>query len=108
MMYEINQDIQNLWNYLCIGSKPVKSDCVIGLGSILTLVPKKCAELYNQGLADYIVFSGNCGKGTKGVISITEAERFKQIALKEGVPEDKILTETMATTTYENFKYIKS
>lgn len=105
-MYDINEDIEILWNYLCIGTEPIKSDCIIGLGSILTLIPKRCADIYNQGLADYIVFSGNCGKGTKGIISITEAERFKKIAIEEGVVEDRIITESRATTTYENIYYI--
>lgn len=106
-MEEIMDDLLVLWNYLCLNTKPSKSECIIGLGSILTLIPQKCAELYNNNLGDYIIFSGNCGKGTKGVISITEAERFKSIAVKNNVPEDKILLEPDATTTYENFKYIK-
>ena len=106
-MEELMEDLQILWNYLCLNTKPEKSDCIIGLGSILTLIPKKCAELYKKELGDYIIFSGNCGKGTKGVISITEAERFKNIAVEEDVPENKILIEPDATTTYENFKYIK-
>lgn len=105
MNIEIKQDIENLWNYLCLKNEPLKSDCIIGLGSILKSVPKKCADLYKQGYGDYIIFTGNCGKGTKGIISKTEAEIFKDIAISEGVPEDKILIETEATNTYENFKY---
>lgn len=105
MNTEIKQDIENLWNYLCLKNEPLKSDCIIGLGSILKSVPKKCADLYKQGYGDYIIFTGNCGKGTKGIISKTEAEIFKDIAISEGVPEDKILIETEATNTYENFKY---
>lgn len=105
-MEEIYKDMKVLWNYLCLDIKPQKSDCIIGLGSILTLIPKKCAELYKKGLGEYIIFSGNCGKGTEGVINITEAERFRNIAIEEGVPEDKIFIEPEATTTYENFEYI--
>ena len=106
-MEELMGDLQILWDYLCLNTKPEKSECIIGLGSILTLIPKKCAELYKKDLGDYIIFSGNCGKGTKGVISITEAERFKNIAREEDVPDRKILIEPDATTTYENYKYIK-
>ena len=102
----LKEDLQILWDYLCIGTEPIKSECIIGLGSILTLVPKRCAEIYNQSLADYIIFSGNCGKGTKGVLSITEADRFKEMAIKDGVPEEHIITESKATTTYENIIYI--
>lgn len=53
----MKQDLLKLWNYLCLNTKTKKSECIFGLGSILTLVPQKCAELYKQGLGDYIVFS---------------------------------------------------
>lgn len=42
-----------------------------------------------------------------GVLNITEAERFRDIAIEEGVPEDKIFTEKEATNTYENYKFSK-
>ena len=107
-MKELMGELQTLWDYLCLNNtNPKKSECIIGLGSILTLIPKKCAELYKKDLGEYIIFSGNCGKGTKGVISITEAERFKNIAREEDVSDRKILIEPDATTTYENYKYIK-
>ena len=106
-MEELMEDLQILWDYLCLNTNLKKSECIIGLGSILTLIPKKCAELYKKELGEYIIFSGNCGKGTKGVISITEAERFKNIAIEESIPENQIIIEPDATTTYENYKYIK-
>lgn len=105
MNQKLKKDIEILWEYLCLDQEPVKANCIIGLGSILESIPKKCAELYKKGFGDYIVFSGNCGKGTEGIISKTEAEIFKDLAIKEGVPENKILIEKEATNTYENFKY---
>lgn len=107
-MEEIMNEVSVLWNYLCLDKKQTKKgECIIGLGSILKIVPKKCAELYKQKLGEYIVFSGNCGKGTEGIIEKTEAEIFKNIAIEENVPEKSIFIEPDATTTYENFKYIK-
>ncbi len=105
MNQEIKKDIEILWEYLCLKREETKAECIIGLGSILECIPKKCAELYQKGLGDYILFSGNCGKGTEGVISKTEAEIFREIAIQEGVPKDKIFLEKEATNTYENFKY---
>lgn len=107
MYEEIKKDVEILWEYLCLDVDEIKVECIIGLGSILTNIPKKCAELYKKGLGEYIVFTGNCGKGTEGVISKTEAEIFKELAVKEGVPENKIFIETKATNTYENYKYTK-
>lgn len=101
----VKKDIETLWEYLCLKKEPEKAECIIGLGSILESVPTKCAELYKSGFGNYILFSGNCGKGTEGVISKTEAEIFKGIAIQEGVFEDKILIEKEATNTYKNFKY---
>ena len=106
-MEEIIDDLEVLWDYLCLKTKPKKAECIIGLGSILTLIPKKGAELYKKGFGDYMIFSGNCGKGTIGVLNITEAERFRNIAIEEGVPKNKIIMEPEATTTYENYRYIK-
>lgn len=107
-MEKIMNDVSVLWNYLCLDKKEIKkSECIIGLGSILKIVPEKCTELYKRDLGKYIIFSGNCGKGTEGIIEKTEAEIFKNIAIEEGVPEESIYTENDATTTYENFKYIK-
>lgn len=114
-MEKIMDDLLVLWKYLCLNNNKSENEnkseeeckCIIGLGSILKLVPEKCAKLYKEGLGKYIIFSGNCGKGTEGIIKTTEAERFKEIAIEEGVPEQAILIEPTATTTYENFKYIK-
>lgn len=103
----IKNDALTLWNYLCLDSQDIKADCIIGLGSILQMVPLKCSLLYKNGLGDYLVFSGNCGKGTEGVIKKTEAEIFQDCAISLGVPNNKIIIEKNATNTYENFKYIK-
>lgn len=27
-------NIENLWNYLCLKNEPIKSECIMGLGSI--------------------------------------------------------------------------
>lgn len=104
---DLKKDVEVLWNYLCLNSEDIKSECIIGLGSILQIVPEKCSYLFKNGYGKYIIFSGNCGKGTDGVIAKTEAEIFKDCALNLGVPSDKVLIEMKATNTYENFKYIK-
>jgi len=105
MNIEVKRNVLILWDFLCLKNKPEKAECIIGLGSILESVPRKCALLYKRGYGKYIIFTGNCGKGTEGVITKTEAEIFKEKAIQEGVPEDKILIEEAATNTYENFRY---
>ena len=61
----------------------------------------------NKDWETILYFHGNCGKGTQGVITKTEAERFCDVAIREEVPKDRILIEPKATTTYENYKYTK-
>lgn len=102
---EIRRQVIELLKYLMLGQEYQKSDGILGLGSIDFNVAKMCADLYLKGYGDYIIFTGNCGKGTTGVINKTEAEIFKNIAVKEGVPEDKIFLEKEATNTYENYVY---
>lgn len=59
----------------------------------------KAVELYLAGLAPYIIFTGgDTGAGC-------EAEVMKELAVKQGVPEGKIITETKATDTITNAKY---
>ncbi len=104
----IEEQVEVLLEYLFINNKIKKADVILGLGSIDYKVAEKCAELYKQGYGKYIIFTGNCGKGTKGIITKTEAENFKNIALNKGVPDKKIYLEKKATTTWENFIYSKS
>lgn len=97
-----------IYDYLNIETEVCKSDLIIGLGCMDKSIPKRCAKLYQLGYGKVIIFSGNVGKGTEGILDITEAERFKEIALENGVPENKILLEKEATNTYENYKFTKN
>jgi len=60
---------------------------------------EKVVELYQAGLADYIIFTG--GETGGGC----EAEAMKELAVKMGVPGDKIFLESQAIDTITNAKY---
>ena len=47
-----------LWNYLCLNTKPKKKECIIGLGSILTLIPKKYSDDMVKHLKDVLIEKG--------------------------------------------------
>jgi uncharacterized SAM-binding protein YcdF (DUF218 family) len=55
-------------------------------------------DLYQSGVVNYLVFTGGQGKGQK----YAEAEVAKTYAIQQGVPENRIITETVSKTTYEN------
>lgn len=87
---EIKEQVNELLEYLYLGEEIRKCDGILGLGSIDYKVAEKCADLYLKGYGNYIIFTGNCGKGTEGIIKQTEAENFRDIAVKKGVPVEKI------------------
>ncbi|MBW3112300.1 YdcF family protein [Bacillus sp. MCCB 382] len=76
-------------------------DCIFVVGSSKALQYRlpKAVELYKQGRAGKILFSG----GVKWNGSeFTEAEELKAEAVSLGVPEQDILTESLSVHTLEN------
>lgn len=96
-----------IWDYMQMKHKLEKSDCIIVLGSHDTRVAERGAQVFLEGLAPVIVFSGYLGALTKDSWERPEAEVFAEIAMKMGVPEDKILIENRSTNTGENFIFSK-
>lgn len=85
--------------------KIVPSDCILVLGSHDRRVAARGAELYLQGLAPVLVFSGGLGRLTKEMWSETEADLFARIATDMGVPKEAILVENRSTNTGENILF---
>jgi uncharacterized SAM-binding protein YcdF (DUF218 family) len=84
------------------------AECIIVCGSRDLKVAEWGAELFLRGFADHIVFSGGLGRFTTGVFTKPEAETFADVALKMGVPEDRIWLEDKSTNTGENIAFTKS
>ena len=102
---EIIRKLKVIWDYMDLGMTISKADVIIGCGCSDLLVPIKCAKLYKDNYAPLIIFSGGLGKMTDNFFSKTEAEIYKDIAINEGVPEDKILIENKSTNTGDNFRF---
>jgi uncharacterized SAM-binding protein YcdF (DUF218 family) len=96
-----------LWDYLHMGQTPKKSDCVLVLGSHDLRVAKRGAELYLEGFAPMIIFSGGFGNYTKLVWKRPEAEKFAAVARRMGVPERAILIENKSSNTGENIEFVQ-
>lgn len=94
--------IHILWDYLCLHQTPKKSDCIVGFGCYNEDVARRAAQLYHQGLAPLILFTGGLGRNTSSMWTESEASRFARIAVAEGVPEKDILTEEKSTNSAEN------
>jgi uncharacterized SAM-binding protein YcdF (DUF218 family) len=93
-----------LWDYHRLDQEPQAADLIFVLGSHDLRVAERAVELYHQGLAPYILFSGKRGALTRDW-PVTEAERFASLAGEQGVPQEQILIEPEATNTGENIRY---
>jgi uncharacterized SAM-binding protein YcdF (DUF218 family) len=94
-----------LWNYHQLHHTLAKSDCILVLGSMDTRTAERGAEIYLQGFAPIIIFSGGLGKLTKDMWGETEADLFATIALDKGVPREAIFIENKSTNTGENILF---
>ncbi|XP_050395391.1 uncharacterized protein SCO4629 [Patella vulgata] len=101
----IMQAAQTIWNYMQLGHELHKSDVILVLGNNDLRTAEYAADLFNKGLADWLLFSGKEGSLTKGKWKSTEAEIFRDVAINRGVPDEKIILETRATNTGENIRY---
>ena len=94
-----------LWNYHQLHHTLIQSDCILVLGSMDTRTAERGADIYLQGYAPIIIFSGGLGKLTKDMWAETEAELFANIALDRGVPREAIFIENKSTNTGENIQF---
>ena len=94
-----------LWNYHQLHHTLEQSDCILVLGSMDIRTAERGADIYLQGYAPIIIFSGGVGKLTKDMWAETEAELFANIALDRGVPREAIFIENKSTNTGENIQF---
>lgn len=99
---QINQLAQIIWDYHHLNHTLEKSDLILALGSNDIRVAEFAADLYLQGFAPLLMFSGNVGALTRDQFNKPEAEVFADIALQKGVPAEVILREPESTNTGEN------
>lgn len=102
---EAIQLAQKLWNYHHMHHELKPSDCILVLGSHDKRVAERGAELYLEGFAPFILFSGGLGRLTQDLWRQTEADLFAGIAMEMGVPKEAILIENRSTNTGENILF---
>src|SRR5215471_7721299 len=101
----IDELARKIWDYHHLNHTLEKADIILALGSNDLRVAEYAAELYLQGWAPLLVFSGNAGALTRERFNKPEAEMFAEIALQRGVPEGAILIEAESTNTGENVTF---
>ncbi len=103
----VDESAKKIWDYHNMNHKLKKADCILVLGSHDIRVAERGAKLFLEGWAPLIIFSGGFGNLTKDEWKKAEADKFVEIAIKMGVPKDKILIENKSTNTGENILFIK-
>lgn len=94
-----------VWDYHHLNHALEKADCIIVLGSHDTRVAERGAQVFLDGWAPLIVFSGNLGALTSAIWERPEAEIFADVAAGMGVPRERILVEKESTNTGENVDF---
>jgi uncharacterized SAM-binding protein YcdF (DUF218 family) len=102
---ETLQLAKKLWDYHHMHHALEKADCILALGSHDLRVAERAAQLYLEGWAPTLIFSGGLGNFTKGMWTETEADQFAAIAISMGVPPVSILVENRSTNTGENILF---
>jgi len=103
----INQLVQKIWDYHFLNQPLEKADVIFALGSYDTRVAQRAAELYLEGYAPLVIFSGGLGRNTSKLWKKSEAETFAEVAEKMGVPHEAIILETNSTNTSENVLFTR-
>ncbi|MEU9397870.1 YdcF family protein [Streptomyces sp. NPDC048324] len=101
-------DAQLLWDYHHMHHTPRPCSVAVGLGSHDLGVADVSAELFHQGMAPVIVFTGSTSPTTRARMPRGEAVHYRERALELGVPDSAILLEPRATNTGENIEFSKA
>ena len=100
--------LQVIWDYLGMHQNLQKADCIVGFGNFNTDIARRAAELYHQGYAPKILFTGGLGRNTEGLLPEPEAMRFAKVAMACGVPEEDIILEDKSRNTKENIEFTRA
>ena len=105
---EYLQPLQILWDYLRLGVAPRKADCIVGFGNFNVNIARRAAQLYRDGYAPKVLFTGGLGRNTEGMLPEPEAHRFARVAMQCGVPREDILIEDRSTNTRDNILFTRA
>lgn len=84
-----------------------KADAILVLCSYDKRVAERGAQLFLDGWAPLLIFSGGLGAITRGMWSEPEADQFAEVAMSMGVPQENILVENKSTNTGENVLFTR-
>ena len=98
---------ETIWDYHRMKQQVANADAILVLCSHDERVAERGAQLFLDGFAPLIIFSGGHGSITRQLWQEPEAERFARIAMSLNVPRESILLEPESTNTGENVAFTK-
>jgi len=107
MNHRIRLLAETLWHYHQLNHQLSNADAILVLCSHDLAVARRGAELYLEGRAPRLIFSGGLGTITGAMWTEPEADQFARVAIEMGVPRDRILIENTSTNTGENILFTK-
>jgi uncharacterized SAM-binding protein YcdF (DUF218 family) len=100
--------VETVWHYHQLHHQLTPAGAILVLCSHDIVVAERAAELFHEGWAPLVIFSGGLGSITRRLWSDPEAERFAGVAVGAGVPAERILIENRSTNTGENVLFTKA
>jgi uncharacterized SAM-binding protein YcdF (DUF218 family) len=107
MAPSIRAHVEKIWRYHQLGHELAKADAIMVLCSHDPGVAERGADLFLEGWAPILIFSGGLGTITRHLWTEPEADRFAAIAERMGVPRASILVENRSTNTGENVLFTR-
>lgn len=107
MEQRIHELVEKIWDYHRMHHKLEAADAILVLCSHDMAVAETGAQLYLDGWAPLLIFSGGLGSITKRIWHEPEADQFARTAVRMGVPPERILIENRSTNTGENILLTK-
>ncbi len=107
MTPQIKALAETVWAYHHLGHELSRADAILVLCSHDTAVAERGAQVFLDGWAPLLIFSGGLGSITRELWTEPEADQFAAIAVRMGVPRERILIENRSTNTGENVLFTK-
>ena len=107
MASRVHDLAEKIWHYHLMNHQLFQADVILVLCSHDTRVAERGAEVFHEGWAPLVIFSGGLGMITKDIWTEPEADQFAKVAIGLGVPKDKILIENQSSNTGENIRFTR-
>jgi uncharacterized SAM-binding protein YcdF (DUF218 family) len=104
----IHSLVEKIWSYHQLNHELSKAEAILVLCSHDRRVADCGAQLFLDGWAPLLIFSGGLGSITKRLWRQPEADQFAEIARAMGVPGERMLVENASTNTGENILFTRA